>query len=336
MTSLRIQRIGPGASLQDLGRPGWLAQGLSRGGAADRLALYEGAALLGQDPGTAAIELPGAGGVFVFDRDARVALTGAPMAASVEGQALVWNASHLVPAGTPLEIGAARAGVYGYLHVGGGFDVPSVMGGRSAQFTAGLGAALQAGDSLPLGADPGSVTGQALDVDPRGSGGTIRVVPSLQTPMFGEATLDRFAQTTFARDARANRMGVRLNSDGEGFLVEGGLSVVSEVITPGDIQVTGDGAPYVLMSECQTTGGYPRIATVIPCDLPRVAQAPAGAQIRFAFVTLDEAVEIERRALAARAALPRATSALVRDPHDIPDLLSYQLISGVIAGDEDQ
>ena len=335
MGTMQITRIGPGASLQDLGRPGWLAQGLSRGGAADRLAVYEGAALLGQSAALAALELPGAGGVFVFEQDTRVALTGAPMDASVGGRSMAWNASHLVSSGAPLTLGAIRAGVYGYLHVGGGFDAPPSLGGRAAQFTAGLGTALQAGDRVRLGADGAATTGYALDVTPRFNGGTVRVVSSLQTSMYGAETVNRFAKTIFTRDTRANRMGVRLNSDGEGFLVEGGLSVLSEVITPGDIQVTGDGAPYVLMSECQTTGGYPRIATVLPADLPRVAQTPSGAKVCFEFVTLDEAVDIERRVQTARSTLALGLTPLIRDPHDISDLLSYQLISGVVAGDED-
>ena len=103
---------------------------------------------------------------------------------------------------------------------------------------------------------------------------------------------------------------------------------------PGDIQITGDGTPFVLLSECQTTGGYPRIGSVLPSDLPRVAQAPPGAEIRFSFVSLDEATRIERRHAEAQRALPGKVHPLIRDPHGMSDLLSYQLISGVTAGDE--
>ena len=69
---------------------------------------------------------------------------------------------------------------------------------------------------------------------------------------------------TFHARARVDRMGVRMDFDGEGFATEEQLSIVSEVVVPGDIQVSGDGAPYVLMFECQTTGGYPRIGSVLP------------------------------------------------------------------------
>ncbi|MHA6347403.1 5-oxoprolinase subunit C family protein [Roseivivax sp. CAU 1761] len=331
---LIVHRAGPGVTVQDAGRPGWLAYGVSRGGAADRLALAEGAALLGQAAGLAALEMAGTGGRFELTRPARIALTGAPMAARCDGAALAWNASHALPAGAVLEIGGALRGVYGYLHVGGGIATEPVLGSRAAHLNAGIGAALAAGDRLPLGDDPGGTAGRRLEVADRFSGGALRVVASLQTANFSPATRQRFETARFTRDARGNRMGVRLGFEGEGFQAEGGLAVVSEVIVPGDIQVTGDGAPYVLLSECQTTGGYPRIGTVIAPDLPRIAQAAPGAPLTCRFVALDEARALVRADLEARAGLARRTTALVRDPHDMPDLLAYQLVGGVSAGDE--
>ncbi len=332
---LTVLSAGPGVTVQDLGREGYLAFGLSRGGAADRLALAEGATLLGQPAGSAAIEMAGMGGRFVANRDLRIALTGAPMAATLsDGTSLRWNASHLLPAGVELSLGAVRGGSYGYLHIGGGIATPERLGARSAHLTSGLGRRLQAGDTLPIGKDMGREVNLTLDPEPRFTGGLLRVVPSLQTALFGAETLARFQQTKFTRDSRANRMGVRLEPEGAGFALDGGLSVLSEVIAPGDIQVTGDGAPYVLLSECQTTGGYPRIGSVLPSDLPRVAQAPAGAELRFQLVTLEEAVEIERRAATERARLSQRLRPLTRDPAAMRDLLSYQLVSGVTAGDD--
>jgi len=333
---LIVHQAGPGVTVQDFGRPGYLACGLSRGGAADRLALHEGAALLGQSDDLAALEMAGMGGTFEATCDMRIALTGAPMRASIDGAPLAWNASHPLPAGARLTIGPATAGVYGYLHVGGGIATPDILGARSAHLAAGIGRALAAGDSLPVGEDRGSDTGRLLDPDDRFSGGEVRVVAGYQTPMFPDEELARFEQTRFTRDARGNRMGVRLNPDGEGFAARAGLTVLSEAIVPGDIQVTGDGAPFVLMAECQTTGGYPRIGAVLPCDLPRVAQAAPGAHLRLRFVPPDAALAAERRAAEARATLRRRLGHLTRDPRDIRDLLSYQLISGVIAGNEEE
>jgi allophanate hydrolase len=330
-TTLNVISCGPSVTVQDMGRPGFLAQGLTRGGAADTLALLEGAALLGQPATLGALEMVGMGGAFRASADMRIALTGAPMTATIDDATVIWNASHTLPKGAALKIGGARSGTYGYLHVGGGIDTPVMMGARGAHLSAGLGAALVAGDTLPIGRDSGSDTGMTLPVDDRFAGGAIRITTSMQTDEFDAETQARFTTTTFTRDPRANRMGVRMDHDGAPFMATNQLTILSDVIVPGDIQIAGDGAPFVLMCECQTTGGYPRIGTVLPCDMARVAQAAAGAALSFAIVDLDEARAIEHRAAAARKGISASIYPLVRDPHDIRDLAAYQLISGAVS-----
>jgi len=126
-------------------------------------------------------------------------------------------------------------------------------------------------------------------------------------------------------------------SGGVGFFVSGGVQVVAGVIVPGEIQVTGDGTPFVLIAESQTTGGYPRIATVIPPDLGRVAQAGAGAKIRFSFIDIATAVDLHRRDQAELRGLSKAVTPLVRNPADIANLREFQLISGATSGaDQDE
>ncbi|WP_120631616.1 biotin-dependent carboxyltransferase family protein [Ruegeria sp. EL01] len=328
--SLTIHRIGPACTIQDQGRAGFLDQGLSRSGAADVLALHEGAALLGQNPGCAALEMAGLGGEFEATQPTRIALTGAPMQAVLDGSPLTWNASHQLEAGQRLVIGAALQGNYGYLHVGSGIQSEVLLGSRSAHLTAKIGRAVQVGDALATGPDSGPA-GLKLTPAERFSGGLLRVVASFQTALFDDTTLHRFAQTEFRRGARANRMGMQLESGGDGFAAKGQLNILSEVITPGDIQMTGTGNPFILLPECQTTGGYPRIATVLPCDMPRAAQTPASGAIRFEFVTMDQAMALQSAFDAELARLPGKVEPLLRDPHDIPDLLSYQLIGGVIS-----
>lgn len=330
--ALIVHRAGPALTLQDAGRPGWIAYGLSRGGAMDRLALAEGAALLGARAAVA-LEMAGVGGLFEATEDMRIALTGAPMRARLDGQPLLWQASHLLPAGARLEIGPVTSGAYGYLHVGGGFAEPEVLGAQSAHLTAGIGAPVTAGARLAVGPDAGGETGRRLAVADRFSGGVLRVVESLQTGVFPEDQRARFGEEGFVRDMRANRMGVKLTPEGAGYGVAGGLSVVSEVIAPGDVQVTGDGAPFVLMADCQTTGGYPRLATVIPADLPRVAQAPAGARLSFRWIPLAESLAVEAACRRHIAELPRRVQPVIRDPADVPDLLSLKLVSGFSSGD---
>ena len=330
---LIVHKSSPGISVQDQGRSGYLTFGLSRGGAADRLALAEGAALLDQSSSLAAIEMVGMGGVFEATEDVRIALTGAPMRATLAGAPLAWNASHWLPAGSQLNIGAATSGVYGYLSLGGGLNQLLSLGSMSTHFAAGLGGAIEPGSELFLGSDTKTIVGMCLSPEPRFGGGIIRVVPSLQTHLFSEAER---AETVFRRDARGNRMGVKLVPDGEGFHTSEGLTILSEVIVSGDIQITGDGTPFVLLSESQTTGGYPRIGSVLPCDMPRMVQAPVGADLRLTFVTLDEAIEIERREVAANKAYLRSVRPMLRDPTEMKDLLAYNLVGGVIDGNSDE
>ena len=335
---LAVLAAHPGVTVQDRGRPGLLASGVSRGGAADPLALDEAAALLRQ-PVTEAVEMAAQGGRFRVAGDAVVvALTGAPMRAEIEGARLAWPGTHRLPEGATLSIGAATAGTYGYLALDGGIATEPLLGARSAHLAAGIGGPLAAGDRLPLGEGRGAQAGLTLDAADRFSGGTLRLLPSAQTDAFPADQIARLESETFTKDRRANRQGAQLVPSGGGFAAEGGLSVTSEAIVPGDIQIVGggDGAggqPFVLLSECQTTGGYPRIATVVSTDLPRVAQAPPGAAFRLRFVALEEALAI-RRAARDQGALTRAVRPLVRDPADIPDLLAYRLIDGVTSGDD--
>jgi allophanate hydrolase len=333
MTGLVVLRAGPGVTVQDLGRPGLLSQGVSRGGAIDTLALAEGAALLGQTASSAAIEIAGSFVQLTATHACRIALTGAPMRALCDGRALLWHASHAIPSGARIDL-SGSAGGYSYLHVGGGIATDIILGARSAHLAAGIGRMLRAGDTLPTGHDRGGQTGLRIDPLPRFDGGALRMVESLQTALFPAQERERLTATVFTKDARANRMGQKLLPQGAGFGSVAGLSVLSDTVVPGDVQIAGDGAPFVLLAECQTTGGYPRIGTVIPCDLPRLAQTPVGAALRFCFVPLAEAVALEHADRAVRGRLRQRVTPALRNPRDMADLLSYQLIDGVTRGDE--
>jgi len=164
-------------------------------------------------------------------------------------------------------------------------------------------------------------------------GGTVRYLAGPQTDLFSDIDLERFHATPFRASHIANRRGVKIDFEGAPFTPQNAHSIVSDIIVTGDIQMTGDGEPYVLMSECQTMGGYPRIGTVIPVDLSILAQAKAGTPIRFEQITLDQADTIIADTTSA-ATLSTRLSTLVRDPKEISDLLSYQLIGGAITGYE--
>lgn len=334
MSALTIERTMGLLTVQDLGRPGHLAEGLSRGGAMDRLALIEAAALLGLSAPVAGIEMAGAGGSFSVGAPTRIALTGAPMQATLDGAPLRWNACHLVVPGQQLAIGGAQAGVYGYLTPAGGIRTKEWLGSRAAHLAIGIGALLKPGQDLPIGADPAPERpARCIAGSPRFAGGELRLLDGPQTALFTQEVRAAFFATPFVRAARGNRQGVQLEA-GRRFTTDSAAGLASDMIGPGDVQLTGEGVPYVLLAECQTVGGYPRIGTVLPADLPVAAQAPPGAVLRFRRIGHDAADRLWRSdAQLLQDAAARCTN-LIRDPHRMPDLLSYQLIGGVTRGDE--
>ncbi len=332
--TLFVEQAGPAVSVQDAGRAGLLGLGLSRGGAADRQAYLAACALADVPLGSAAIEMAGFGGRFRFEVSCKFAVTGAGMRASLDGATIVGNASYWAEAGSVLTVGASEAGVYGYLLPGGGLLTEEVLGGRGYHRVAGLSQAVAAGDRLPF------APGTAFDVPMRLLAasletGPIRVMPGPQTELFAGDVRTRFAATPFTRSAKANRQGVRLEQDGAPFSAGTQLSQVSDFISEGDIQMTGDGTPYVLLADCQTMGGYPRIGTVLPGDLHRIAQAMPGEVLTFGFVSATEAEALWQSDEARLDHFRAARTPLVRDPRLMGDLLNYELI-GKPEVDEDK
>ena len=331
---LEVISVGPGISVQDLGRPGFTALGLSTGGAADRRALWEAAALFGQSHPQAALELPLTGGRFRVTAHTRIALTGAPMQASRDGKPLIWNASHPLAPGELLDLRPGESGVYGYLSLAGGLLTPETLGARATLAAAGLGTPLHAGLRLPFGADPTpDAAPQRLPPDDRFTGGALRVIAGPQSALFDAETRARVFATRF-QAGPASRQGLALMQDGADFGTET-AGLLSDFIGPGDIQMTGTGQAVVLLADCQTIGGYPRLGTVIPADLPRAAQARPGTALRLVEIPLDVAETASPPEALWLAQIRRLLRPLTRDPRDIPDLLAYQLISGMIRGDEE-
>nr|WP_311734935.1 hypothetical protein [Alloyangia mangrovi] len=197
-----------------------------------------------------------------------------------------------------------------------------------------MGGALLRGDAVPITEDPDPARpAQGLAPEPRFDGGTVRVIDGPHTALFSDAVLEDFYATAFRRGARGNRQGIQLEAEVR-FTSAHAKGLASDLIGPGDVQMTGDGVPYILMAECQTVGGYPRIGTVLPADLPRVAQAAPGVVLQPRRVTLEEALAATPTETEILRRLTGLCTPLVRDPATIRDLLSYQLVSGVTCGDD--
>ena len=293
--TLRVLAAGPLLSVQDPGRPGLRRFGVSAAGPMDPPAMQLANALC-HNPDTAAVlEFAGLGGRFHVTRPALVAVTGGDCDLRIDDRPIAAGESHRLMPGETLFIGALRDAVWGYLGIAGGIVSPPVLGARSTHLRSGLGGLggrrLIEGDVLPLGPAADALP-QLRAATPRVSSGAgpVRVVLGPQHQRFAPEVLARLVTESFIVSAQRDRMAMVL--DGPRLPAIEGHDIVSDGTVPGAIQVPGSGQPIVLMAEAQTTGGYPKIATVIGADLARLAQMPTGSALRFAAVTRDQAEEI--------------------------------------------
>ncbi|SDS20250.1 biotin-dependent carboxyltransferase family protein [Bradyrhizobium canariense] len=290
MSKLVISAIGPASSVQDGGRPGSQRYGLTPSGAIDRLALAAANSLVGNTPFAAAVEIGPFGASFTAREGAvRVALAGAPRSADIAKRPAAFDTSMTLADGETLTLGFARGGSFSYLAIEGGIDGEPMFGSLSVNARAGLGSPyprpLQAGDELQASAASGAAE-RRIDL-PAAPDGPIRVVLGPQDDEFSDDAKKQFLDSEWKISATSDRMGYRL----EGPVIKHlhGHNIVSDGTVNGSIQVPGNGAPIVLMPDRGTSGGYPKIATVISTDLGRFAQIPAGRAFRFKALSMAEA-----------------------------------------------
>jgi biotin-dependent carboxylase-like uncharacterized protein len=289
MSKLVVSSIGPASSVQDGGRHGSQRYGLTPSGAMDRLALTAANSLVGNAGFTAAIEIGPFGAAFTArDGAVRVALAGASRNTDISGRAVASDTSVTLVDGETLTLGFARGGSFSYLAIEGGIAGEPIFGSLAVNARAGIGSPyprpLQAGDELQTVAASGAAE-RRIDVPPVVEG-PIRVVMGPQDDEFGEAT-QLFLESEWKISATSDRMGYRL--EGPVLRHLHGHNIVTDGTVNGSIQVPGNGQPIVLMADRGTSGGYPKIATVITADLGRFAQTPAGRGFRFKAVSMTEA-----------------------------------------------
>jgi biotin-dependent carboxylase-like uncharacterized protein len=332
MIALEILSAAPGLSVQDVGRPGYRRFGVSVSGALDQRALALANALVGNPQGAAAVEIPLAGATFrAVGGPVLVAALGPGVVLDVEGNR-VGARSLQVPEGVRITVGAPRGGVCGYLAVAGGIRRAPDLGSRSFHMRSCIGGpAIGAKTLLPCATLPPGAYEQALELDWRPPPGPIRFVSGPQEERFTPEALAAFRKDPFTVSPRSDRMGYRLW--GPRLAHANGHDIVSEGVLPGSIQVPGDGQPIVLMRDCQTTGGYPKIGTVISADLDRLAQCPSGTVVRFTPVTREEAIAAAHAEATELARLIAAVRPASRSDGSTW-LLSQNLIGGAVTGSD--
>lgn len=311
---MSLNFISPGllTTIQDLGRHGYRKAGVSVSGAMDTFALRAANLLVGNEEGEAGIEITLKGPKIFFTERQLIAITGADLSPTLNGQPVKGWRPLLVDEGSILEFGSPLSGCRAYIAVAGGFDLPKVMGSNATYLRAGIGGldgrALQLGDSIPCKPLPAKIeaflrgltlaqaeqpwaqTNWSVDSslhvtyhEPQ----QIRVIKGPEYLLFSEQSQQDFWSMAYQVTAQSDRMGYHLL--GTRLALASPADMVSSAVTFGTVQVPPEGSPIVLMADHQTTGGYPRIAQVASADFSKLAQLVPRHKIQFREVTLEEA-----------------------------------------------
>jgi len=291
--TITVLRPGLFTTIQDTGRWGHQAIGVPVSGPMDRLSHRVANALVGNEPAAALLEATLAGPEIRIENAAVIAVTGADFSARLDADDIPLHRPIKCRPGAVLRFGERRSGARAYIAFAGGIVAPSMLGSRATHTYCGLGGldgrAIAAGDRLPLGAERAPSSSRIVSIPAKNVGGAkVRVMPGPQLDFFPSEALDVLQRTRFTVTSQSDRMGYRLT--GATIPRVEGREMISDATFTGALQVPPSGEPILLMSDRQTSGGYPQLATVITADLPAAGQLAPGDWIEFEICTRAQAM----------------------------------------------
>jgi antagonist of KipI len=309
MTAVRVIRGGMLTTVQDSGRWGYQSRGVPVAGPMDPFSHRLANALVGNDRAAATLEVTLLGPELEFEDERVIAVTGADFEIALDGKAAQAGAPFMAGAESHLRFGSRRRGARAYLAIRGGIAVPPVLGSRSTHLISAMGGlggrALKAGDRLPLGVADATrptatrVTDPLLPLPERPA--RLRVLLGPQADAFASEAFEALQSAPYTVGQQSDRMGFRL--EGPRLTHARSADIISDATALGVLQVPASGQPILLMADRQTTGGYPKIATVISADMPIAGQLGPGDTLVFSVCTPREAMAAliaQERALMAR------------------------------------
>lgn len=286
------------SSIQDRGRYGYRQYGVPISGAMDGYALRMANILVGNPEDVAGIEVTFYGLKLRSTRDIWIAITGGDLSPQMNGESIPLWTSTLLKKDNVLAFGRLKSGLRAYVGVQGGIDLPLLMNSRSTMIKAafgGTGGPLKSGDRLKIGGNfllqkTGVKTLPERYVPEYKTQNELRVVLGPQFDYFAEETFKLFLDSEYTVAPESDRQGYRLKGPELKHIKS--FNLITEAVWPGVVQVPGDGLPILLLADAQTTGGYPKIASVISVDLDRIGQAKPSDKIWFQAVSLEKAQNI--------------------------------------------
>jgi len=340
--ALKVVAPGLHTTVQDLGRYGYQAFGVPMSGALDALSHRTANRIVGNDDNAPTLEILFHGPTLEVQSDTvRVGIAGGDAEIELMGdrpRSLGSWRSVVLHRNQVFRVSRLGCVACCYLSVEGGFAVELCLGSASTYARGGFGGldgrTLRTGDLLPLAREGATDRGELGLAEPPPSGREqpIRIVLGPQQDYFTEAALRSLVTDEFVVSKQSDRMGMRL--DGPTLAHCAGYNIVSDGIATGAIQVPGSGQAILLLADHQTTGGYPKIATVISADIPVVGRRKPGDCIRFTAVDVAEAERLRREAEASFETLVASFAPLKPNGElDASRLFEVNLISGVVFGD---
>jgi antagonist of KipI len=305
--TLRVVQPGLLTTIQDLGRPHVAGAGVPAGGAMDRFAHTAANLLVGNDRSAATLECTIRGPRLAALRACVIAITGADLGPTVNGDAVpAWTAVPLQE-GDELGFGARGTGIRAYIAVAGGFLGDRWLGSMSTNLMSKRGGmhgrALIAGDTLSAGQSMvAHESGRSLEAALRPPYGerTLHSIPGPHAPRLTAGSRAALFGAPYALSPDSNRMGFRLLGP---ILEAPGEDVLSFALVAGVVQLPRGGQPILLMADYQTAGGYPVVATLATASLSVAAQLAPGDEIVFAEAPIEKALAMRAAQLAALASL---------------------------------
>ena len=312
---MEVLKAGLFTSIQDLGRTGYQKYGVIVSGVMDAFSLRIANLLVGNPEPEAVMEITMVGPQLKVEKNTMIAITGADLSPMIAGERVpMWRPVYITQ-DTILQFGACKTGCRTYLAVAGGYHIKAVMGSQSTYLRAGIGGfsgrALSNGDVLQVSPvkdqqrpfikklqknnqTKNFVSSLWFVPEPLGLASSnnivIRVTRGNEFSLFDAASQKKFFGNSFQITTQSDRMGYRLS--GDALTLENPTEMLSEAVTFGTIQIPPDGQPIILLADCQTTGGYPKIAQVARVDLTILAQSNPGQLIHFSEISLQEAEDL--------------------------------------------
>lgn len=297
---IRVLKAGMLTTVQDLGRTGYQSQGFSVAGVMDVRSFKIANLLLDNPENEAVLEFTLIGPTLQFTSETIIAITGGDFTPTINGEPVPMYEAVYVNRGDILKFGSARTGSRGYIAFSSYLDIPVVMGSRCTNLKSKIGGfkgrKLKDEDYIGFRMKrrylPYFLSRKLRADDFSTESETLRVVLGPQDEMFSKQGIDTFLSQEYTVTSDFDRMGCRL--EGPFIAAKNTTDMISDGIAYGSVQVPSHGKPIILLSDRQTTGGYPKIATVASVDIPKLVQRKTDHKIRFTAISVQEAQKLYR------------------------------------------